>query len=611
MKNSITKKLFLALLVLCTIAVALAACSTKKAPGSGGATTDPADSPAPESSSVEKTPSLGGDSPVIIPSQGDDPIPTVSLNPECQHMTALDPAVAPTCTQNGKSEGSHCSICGGVLVAQTEIPATGHNWTEATCESPKTCSVCSETEGAAKGHDWQDATCILQKTCNTCGKAEGNTLGHDYKDGFCTRCGVGKPSEGLSYTENEDGYVVSGIGTCRDSNMVIPEEHEGKPVVAIAEGAFKDLKKINSLYVPGSVQTIGKEAFSGCTGLTKITLCEGISEIDDKAFAECEIEEIVVPKSVSRLGNGIFYKCISLTKATLGVQTIASETFNSCTGLTTVLLTEGVTTIDEYAFEFCLNLKSVSLPAGLTTIGKRAFANCEALESISLPDSVTTIGMNAFGDCAVLESCNLPAGLEILGERAFAYTCLKSVIIPSSITEMGEDVFDNCDSLEKITFEAGITKIPAGAFAGIAGLKEIVVPESVLTIEEGAFGGCTGLKAITLAEGLTTIGNGAFSGCNGLEQVVIPESVNTIGAEAFKDCKKLATVTFKNTGWTELAIGDYAFSGTALTSVVIPEGMTTISAAFSGLPSLKSVTFHDAVTAITNNAFDGCSGLTG
>lgn len=56
--------------------------------------------------------------------------------------------------------------------------ACGHEWAEANCETPKTCSLCGETEGAALGHSWQDAACEAPKTCGRCARTEGTALGH-------------------------------------------------------------------------------------------------------------------------------------------------------------------------------------------------------------------------------------------------------------------------------------------------------------------------------------------------------------------------------------------------------------------------------------------------
>ena len=54
----------------------------------------------------------------------------------------------------------------------------GHDWIDANCNNPKTCSICGETEGAALGHSWNGATCSTPKTCTACGESEGSALGH-------------------------------------------------------------------------------------------------------------------------------------------------------------------------------------------------------------------------------------------------------------------------------------------------------------------------------------------------------------------------------------------------------------------------------------------------
>ena len=53
-----------------------------------------------------------------------------------------------------------------------------HAWTEADCETPRTCSKCGKTEGEALGHDWKEADCLNPRTCSRCGKTEGKALGH-------------------------------------------------------------------------------------------------------------------------------------------------------------------------------------------------------------------------------------------------------------------------------------------------------------------------------------------------------------------------------------------------------------------------------------------------
>lgn len=82
-----------------------------------------------------------------------------------------------------------CSVCG-----KERGKELGHTWIEATCEDAKTCSICGKTEGEKLGHTWIEATCEEAKTCSVCGKVEGRKRGHDWTEvcgepKLCNKCG--------------------------------------------------------------------------------------------------------------------------------------------------------------------------------------------------------------------------------------------------------------------------------------------------------------------------------------------------------------------------------------------------------------------------------------
>ncbi|MDE6089688.1 MAG: leucine-rich repeat domain-containing protein [Duncaniella sp.] len=107
---------------------------------------------------------------------------------------------------------------------------------------------------------------------------------------------------------------------------------------------------------------------------------------------------------------------------------------------------------------------------------------------------------------------------------------------------------------------------------------------------------------------VTRIGDG-FTGCSGLTSVIIPNSVTSIGSGAFSGCSGLTSVVIPN---SVTSIGVSAFSGcSGLTSVVIPNSITEIWwDTFKDCSGLTSVVIPNSVTSIGYDAFSGCSGLT-
>ena len=134
------------------------------------------------------------------------------------HTEVVDAAVAATCTEAGKTEGKHCSVCNEVLVAQEEVAALGHTEVvdaavDATCTAAgktegKHCSVCNEVlvaqeEVAALGHT-EVVDAAVDATCTEAGKTEGKhcsvcnevfvaqeeiaALGHKFVDSKCENC---------------------------------------------------------------------------------------------------------------------------------------------------------------------------------------------------------------------------------------------------------------------------------------------------------------------------------------------------------------------------------------------------------------------------------------
>ena len=169
------------------------------------------------------------------------------------------------------------------------------------------------------------------------------------------------PSEGLAFSLMSDGnsYGVSGIGTCADTDIIIPSTYEGKPVTSINLNAFEECSNLTSIVIPDSVTAIGEKAFFLCSSLKSVT----------------------IPNSVTSIGNSAFMFCSNLSdlKLSNNLISIGKQAFYQCDSLTEIVIPNSVTSIDANAFAQCDNLKTVIIPASVTTINNRAFHNCPNL----------------------------------------------------------------------------------------------------------------------------------------------------------------------------------------------------------------------------------------
>ena len=175
-----------------------------------------------------------------------------------------------------------------------------------------------------------------------------------------------------------------------------------------------------------SNDVIGTCAFSGCSGLTSLTLPAGITEIGDWAF-------------------------------------------NGCSGLTSLTLPAGITWIGDGTFDGCSGLTSLNLPDGITHIGSSAFSGCSGLTSLTLPDGITYTGSSAFSGCSGLTSLNLPAGITWISESAFSgCSGLTSLNLPAGITEISSYAFQGCSGLTSIyVYAEKVPKIYSSVFEGV------------------------------------------------------------------------------------------------------------------------------------------------
>ena len=504
----------------------------------------------------------------------------------------------------------------------------------------------------------------------------------------------------------------SAFGGCSSlTSVTIPNS-----VTSIGGGVFYGCSSLLDVTIPASVTYIDNYTFYGCSSLTDVTIPASVTYIGVSAFEGCSsLPDVTIPGNVTTLQWGAFRYCTSLTSISIpsSVTGMYSAVFEGCISLASVSIPNSVTSIDDAAFRDCSSLTSVTIPDSLIGIGDWAFYGCSSLTSVSIPNSVTYI----------ITSVTIPESVIYIGDNAFS-GCTRLTdaqfwgYAPS--ISMGAEVFEGCDPNFKIYYfskDQAFTNPWGGYPTELYGIDVIDVTgvsvdptavtiqtgdttsiaatvspadatnnkvawstsdETVATVdpsgmvtavgagtatitattEDGGFAAICTLNVIaetadgfeytasktdwgddvatiigyndrglgwditipeTINDGVktytvTSIGNNAFIYSN-VTSVTIPDSVTSIGEWAFYLCESLESVMIPN---SITSIGPWTFySCSNLTSVTIPASVISIGDnAFYNCISLTSVTIPDSVTipasltSIGEYAFTGCISLT-
>ena len=360
--------------------------------------------------------------------------------------------------------------------------------------------------------------------------------------------------------ETKQATVVAKSSDKYSDEVIIPESvtHDSTAysVTSIGRKAFSGCSGLTSVTIPNSVTSIGYDAFGYCSGLTSVTIPNSVTSIGESAFYFCSgLTSVTIGNSVTSIGKYAFSFCSGLTSVTIpnSVTSIGYQAFGYCSDLTSVTIGNSVTSIGDYAFSDCYGLTSVTIPNSVTSIGENAFNRCSGLTSVTIGNSVTSIGDYAFSNCSGLTSIVVEEGNTVYDSRNNCNAIIetasntlhlgcKTTVIPNSVTSIGGKAFYKCSGLTSVTIPNSVKSIGESAFLDCSGLTSITIPNSVTSIGGKAFCYCYGLTSVTIGNGVESIGRAAFSDCSGLTSVTIGNGVESIGAEAFCDCPKLHDV---------------------------------------------------------------------
>jgi len=412
-----------------------------------------------------------------------------------------------------------------------------------------------------------------------------------------------KKSTSVSYKEE-----IEIPGTISYNNQQIP-------VVGIAEDAFKGMS-LGSILLSGNIQTIGANAFNGCSNLKSVTVKnETPIDIDENVFEGVYAKAtLIVPKKTKSAYSATLpwskFSSIKEVDSEIVVDNLLYEIdFNSNTAtlvkkntfvyssdeieipetITYNDLTITVTGIAENAFK-STNLKSVTFSKNINVIGNNAFSGCSNLKKIIVRNEMPiAINENVFEGVYDKATLFVPQGFLPQYQQAEVwkkFTNIQEEQTGDIETEGGFRVGGIYYEIDTETpTNVRVVKNPDGYKGTITIPSQVTFNGStykVAGIGERAFNGSS-VDQISLPSSLSYIGSYAF-GSSKIKSIEIPEGVNRIGDHAFFLCGQL-------------------------TSAQLPSTLTTIEASAFNSTAISEIHIGKLVSEIGTNVFGSCNNL--
>lgn len=313
-----------------------------------------------------------------------------------------------------------------------------------------------------------------------------------------------------------------------------------------------------------------------------------VSSIGNDAFLQKGLTSVSIPDSVTYIGSSAFRNNL-LTSISISdnVTTMQGRAFESNI-LETVIIGNGVPNIESLTF-YDNQIDNLIIGSGVLSISSNAF-NANSLTSLTIPDNVTSVAANAFLDNE-LTNITFGNGLTNIGISAFGVNQLESITIPDNVTQIAASAFLNNPLTSVISLGTTPPTINTAASGDSfsndrSNINLILTGNTTNQYVTDSGAQWTGFKMVFEATSATTVKVSDYEAANGTT-VSIPAAITVPSVSVFNVTE----------------IGDSAFANKGLTSVTIPNSVTTILTDAFATNSLTSVTIPDSVINIGYTAF--------
>lgn len=408
--------------------------------------------------------------------------------------------------------------------------------------------------------------------------------------------------DGLRYEcADDEAFIINGSET--KGKVIIPQSitFQGKQceIKKICSKAFKDNKNITSVTISSNIEQLSDSLFAGCNSLKELIIEDSYEPLLDQwnSYDDCtSLEKLYLGRDV----NSGFYAPSNIKSLTVGAGVTEASyllryyplneievkpenrvlsakdgvlfdktqtrllSYLRSKQLTRYEIPSTVTTIVSWAFFNNMYLVHLTIPASVRVIEKNAFPYCYAIEDFDIdkanqhftynnntlfsydktrlllypskssnkkvnyvmPNSVKTIDDYAFSSVKI-SSISLSENLDSIGDRAFMDSGAEdwnAIKLPSSLAYIGYNCFNN------ISAKAIYVDINNPKYADYNGALVDKNSQELLCMPAGRKG------SFTIAESFSSIGEYAFYGSH-LSSLYIPNSVKHIGSNAFSDAQ--------------------------------------------------------------------------